>query len=182
MDRLTLTDIAERICTADRVYLSENSIVHTRLRYAERLGFFERGEARDGRGTWAFPVAELYRARILTAVADMTLSVSDIGPLIARAANEARPASVPGAWPERTRVDGGFQWRGFADIVAGVQAGEHWTLELTLWSPSRDNTRRLSARFYEGDGDSALADAIFATRPLGRLTFDLADLFAGLDS
>lgn len=180
--RLTVTEISERICVADGLRLADHEITYSRVRNAVRQGFLEGGEVIAANGTLAFPTTELHRARILTAVAAMTADIKHIGPIIARAANEARPASVPTAWPERTKVDGGYQWRGFADVVAGVQAGERWTLEIALHSPARGDNRRLTARFYEGDDDSAQVDSIFGTRKLGRLTFDLADLFAGLDS
>lgn len=177
--RLTVTEIAERLCVADGLTLSDHSGAYGRVRNIVRSNFLQGGEIIDARGTLAFPSSELCRARILALLATMDMNLATVGPLIGRAASDARPAT----WPDRCRVDGGYQWRGLADIVDGVAAGEPWHLRIRQYPPGNHHGQRLTATFVCGDdNDSDLVDQVFGSTPLATLSLNLSRVFAGLDA
>lgn len=180
--RLKLSEIAGIISRTDGLSDEEAATCLGRVRNAARLGFLEGGRATDARGTWDYPAYEVHRARILDALLNLSLDAAKIAPLITRAAAESRAALSTDDWPDRTRVDGGHVWRGFADIVQGVREGEPWCLVIRLFRPGFTHGQRVTAAFTCGDHDRKALDSIFGSTPLATVTLDLADVFAGLDA
>lgn len=176
MAKLTVSEIAHRICAVDGLSLADHSSAYWRVRNIVRAGYLEGGEPLNPRGTLAFPADELCRARILTTLASLSLDLTFAAPMVRDAAANSRPAMLPSDWPERTKVDGGRIWRGFADIVAGVTVGEAWTLRISHYAPGNGHDQRTVAAFILEDAASSL----FGSEPLATITLDLATLFAGL--
>ena len=182
----TVTEIAEAICEADGLSLAEHTRAHSQVRNAVRQGLLQHGEQIDRRGTLAFPQIEIYRARIINALADLSVDMVAIKDVLAEAIRNSTPAFDAKDWPARTNVNGAWHWRGFADVIAGVAAGERWKLLLSLYGPGHLSGTRLQGEFiWDGappiESDRSETDEILVRgAPQVIVTVDLNVLFAGL--
>lgn len=181
----TVTEIAEEICRADRLQLSDHATAHSQVRNAVRRGMLKSGRQVDKRGTQAFPAIEIYRARILNALADLSMDISAISEPLQAAFDDTQPIQLPA----RCDVGGAFIWRGFADVVRGPAAGEQWHLIFKLFKPGYTEGKRLQARFVWVDAPDAkktieaetFVEGVKGTgSPHVTVTLNLNDLFAGL--
>jgi hypothetical protein len=180
----TVTDIAEEICRADDLRLGDHAIAHSQVRNAVRRGMLKDGKVIDKRGTLAFPPLEIYRARILNTLADLSIDLAKIEePLESALANSGHLPVLP----ERCRFEGATLWRGLVDIVEGVRNGEEWTMALRLHRPGYVTQKRIIIEFdwsenrrWWGEEPEGTAKNLATGAPQAVLTIDLVNLFAGL--
>jgi len=177
MKKLAVSEIAAAICKADNLNLDDNEIKYSQVRNLVRHGVLRDGVQVDRRGTLAFPILELYRARILTRLADIVPSVADFG--------DVMYAEVRHGHVLPTRCKG--NWHGLRSIVEGVANGEAWWLEIKYYAPGQSRHKRFTTGFvWEGDerlndAESACIDESFGAVPLHAvLRLDLKVLFANL--
>lgn len=185
----TVTEIADRICRADGLRLSDHAQMHSFVKNCVRRNLLEQGQTVDARGTWAFPMLEVYRARILSTFARFAMDIANYETALARALSNSTPAHDAKDWPKRTKVEGGSNWRGLRDIVEGVAAGERWILRARLYRAGYTTAAGVKLQFVWLDSrdqevlaeDAARNDENFGTgKPQAEFTFDLNELFAGL--
>jgi hypothetical protein len=178
--RYTVTEIAEAICQADDLKLADHTRAYSQVRTAVRRNLLADGEIVDARGTLSFPAKEIYRARILNALADYSIDLAVVGEVIDRAIREVRPPH-------------GYAglWRGFESVIESIerarQNDEPWSLVVSLYRPGFKHGKRLTASIRSESGDRSEAaskiDDTFGTgAPQGRLILDLTVLFANLPS
>lgn len=178
MPQMTVTEIAEAICEADDLRLADHTRAYSQVRTAVRRGLLRGGIEIDKRGTLAFPVTEVYRARIFNALADFSIDLAAVGDEIEASINRAvtkvkRPLGKASAGTQPS----------FETIIRGARAGDLWRLEIRLYKPGHESGRRLVARlFLEGDPvPSPRVEEAFGTGPAQAvLTLDLVELFRGL--
>lgn|GEM_PF-1804615 len=188
-DLYTVTEIADRICRADGLRLSDHAQMHSFVKNCVRRNLLEQGETVDARGTWAFPVLEIYRARILSTFARFAMDIASYETDLAYALTNNRPAALAEDWPARTKATGPAIWRGLRDIVEGVAAGERWALRARLYRAGYTTAAGVKLQFVWLDSpdlkvsaeDVQRIDETFGTgKPQAEFTFDLNALFAGL--
>lgn len=172
--RYTVSQIAEIICRADGLTADDYGRAYSQMRQALRRDMLPSGEVVDARGTLAFPPIEIYRARLINALMDYTITLPTIAELLSRSLAEVRPP-----------LGASGNWAGFASVIDQVAAGERWSLVVSLWRPGYAHGKRLTAVVSPGDGardaGADLIDSTFGTgAPQGRLVLDLNVLFAGL--
>jgi len=184
----TVTEIAERICRADGLRMSDHAQMYSFVKNCLRRNLLQGGRVIDARGTWAFPPLEIYRARILSTFARFAMDIAAYESDLERALVNSRPDFREGEWPERTKVAGGNTWRGLRDIVEGVAEGEPWVMRGRLYRSGYTTAAgvRIGFRWLdECDHDDAETerqiDESFGTgKAQGEFVFDLNELFANL--
>lgn len=173
--RYTVTEIAEAICRADDLKLADHTRAYSQVRTAVRRNLLANGEIVDARGTLSFPAKEIYRARILNALADYSIDLAVVGNVIDRAIREVRPPHG------HTGL-----WLGFESVIERThQNDEPWSLVVSLYRPGFKQGKRLTASISPGTGyrsetDSTIDDTFGTGAPQGRLVLDLTTLFAKL--
>lgn len=185
----TVTEIAEAICRADGLRLSDHATAHSQVRNAVRRGGLQGGVQVDARGTQAFPALEVYRARLLNALADLSIDISFALPVLAEADRESKPSPLTDNWPPRMKVEAGWLSKGgFRDAVEGIAAGEQWSLCLALYRPGHLSAKRVVARYVwhddpdseRHDRDTWIEDSFGTGAPQATMTVNLTDLFQRL--
>jgi len=183
----TVTEIADELCRADGVNLSDNPTAHSQVRNAVRRHLLQGGKLVDKRGTLAFPELEIYRARVFNTLSDWSMDLSRIEGSIVPALDRAPEHK----FPDRCSTEGTTHWQGFRDVVAGVLAGEEWSLVVTLQRPGAlPGGQRLTAQMkWAGDveGDNEALDADFQQflndafgEKIAVLAISLNELFKGI--
>lgn len=188
-DLFTVTEIANRICKADGLRLSDHAQMHSFVKNCVRRGLLENGQTVDERGTKAFPTIEIYRARVLSTFARFAMDIAAYEDGLKQALRNSQPANSTQNWPNRTKKSGGWHWRGLRDIVEGVAAGERWKLRARLYRAGyttdagvrlsfewQDNPELANAGATQGRVDEILGTGA----PQAEFLFDLNALFAGL--
>lgn len=179
IEEYTATEIAEKICDAQKLTLGDNTALHNRLKYIAKRGVLKNGRAIDGRGTLAFGKLELFRAAIFVELIGLAMDVRALDAVTANAATRF-DASAPSQ-----RVPGGRQSRGgLIDAIRGVAAGEQWFLKLWRVNPGILEPEHIKAAFVRDkeDGkepwDSAKVDLVHQRQPSrAHVTVDLTALF-----
>ena len=183
-DRFTVTEIADLICRADGLTLSDHGRAHHQVTNAVRRGLLKDGETIDRRGTVAFPLLEVYRARIIKAFADLSIDMVFVRDALERAALSGSLSFDEAERPERMRTEGGWYSRGpLVDAIEGVAAGEAWELRLRLRAPGLGGGQsRVDARFVWLDRPEKTTDRVEALKgPVqAEVRLDLTNLFRGL--
>lgn len=182
--RYTVTEIADCICQADDLTLADHQTTHSQVRNAVRRGLLKDGEVIDQRGTVAFPVVEVYRARVIKAFADLSIDMVFIRDALEASASKSTLAFDPADRPERLRLGAGWHSKGaLIDAIEGVGAGEKWELRLRLRAPgSGGGQSRVDARFVWSDRPHVTSDRVegLKGRVHAEVRLDLVSLFANL--
>ena len=180
---VTATDIADIICRANGLSLTQHSTAHNRCRYMAKRALLKNGRKIDARGTFAFPLIEVYRAAIYADLMAIGLDVRSIEAVLEAATRTQGHESE--ASPSR-RGDGFIRSEGgLRDAIRGVAAGERWSLRLRVVQPGHSNSERVDAEFVWDDAqkpsDPTSVDAILGRAPQ-RLAvhLDLVALFSPL--
>ena len=176
--RFTVTEIAEAICQADNLKLADHTRAYSQVRTAVRRNLLADGEIVDARGTLAFPATEVYRARLLNALADYSIDLAVIGGVIDHAIRDVRPP-----------LDHTGLWSGFESVIEATQrkTSAPWSLVVSLYRPGFNHGKRLTASIVPGNGSrpdhmDRIDDSFGTGAPQGRLVLDLNTLFANLPS
>lgn len=180
----TASQMFDVVCKANDLVPDQHQSILTKLRYMAKRRILLNGTVLDERGTYAFPVIELFRAAINLELAGLAMDVRALEPVVA-AAGRRHPDGLD--VPESMKRDGAWTSRGgLWDAIHGVAQGEQWTLRVELKRPGRDREGGIAAAFVCDDiehekADSGLVDEILGQGPAWtRLTVDLTELFLPL--
>lgn len=187
--QFTIPEIAEALCNADGLILSDHKRAYSQVRHMVRLNLLPSPTVIDKRGTLSFPAVAVYRARLFKEIIDISADLTRVAGPVIHAENESAPV---GAWPERTNTASGARnWRGLEDIALGVTAAtpaEDWRLQIGIYAATHTEEPRIVARYVwtnaPADGlseaDIETVESTFPAKIRWHFDIHLNELFANL--
>lgn len=180
-------EIAETLAKADDQTIAERGELNSRISNYSRKELLRGAVLIDGRKSRAYPIEEVYRARLFSVLNDFHTDarllrlVSDEGDRFYNA--KTRPPSMQGHGKKYVIARGLF-----LDSIRGISLGEKWSLRLTVSPPlgfdlaGYDPLKKISIRFTWDDApneENELHDLMDRWR-YGEMVIDLCEIYRGM--